>query len=126
MSREDKYAEAEAEFRRLLSLRENVLGPEHPDTLMTRSNLANVLAKQGKFREEIALEEQVLGARHPDTLSSYFNFARSLARASKLREAEPFARKAAEGAGEVLGKDHSSTKRYFILLDKLEKDTGEG
>ncbi len=109
-----------------------MLGPEHPDTLMTRSNLANVLAKQGKFREaeseyreEIALEKQVLGVRHPDTLSSYFNFALSLARASKLREAEPFARKAAEGAGEVLGKDHSSTKRYFILLDKLEKDTGE-
>ena len=131
LSRENKYAEAEAEFRRVLPLREKVLGPEHPDTMMTRSNLANVLAKQEKFREAeneyrvvTTLEEKVLGPRHPDTLSSYFNFALCLARAGKLREALPLARKAVEGAREVLGIDHPSTKRYQVLLDKLEKDTG--
>jgi tetratricopeptide (TPR) repeat protein len=131
LSRENKYAEAEAEFRRVLPLREKVLGPEHPDTLMTRSNLANVLAKEEKFGEAeneyrivTALEERVLGPRHPDTLSSDFNFALCLARAGKLPEALPLARKAVEGAREVLGMDHPSTKRYQVLLDKLEKDTG--
>jgi tetratricopeptide (TPR) repeat protein len=130
LSRQDKHAEAEAEFRRALSLRLKVLGPEHPDTLLTRVNLANVLTKQGKFREAeseyreiVPMDEKVLGKRHPDTLSLYFNFALSLARAGKLREAEPFARKALEGAQEVLGIDHPSTKRYKVLLDKLEHDT---
>ncbi|MDP9003696.1 MAG: tetratricopeptide repeat protein, partial [Verrucomicrobiota bacterium] len=100
------------------------------DTLLTRVNLANVLTKQGKFREAeseyreiIPVDEKVLGKRHPDTLSLYFNFALSLARAGKLREAEPFARKALEGAQEVLGIDHPSTKRYKVLLDKLQQDT---
>jgi tetratricopeptide (TPR) repeat protein len=98
---------------------------------MTRSNLGNLLAKQGKYREAenelrevIALKEKVLGPRHPETLSSCYNLALDLARAGKLRDAMPFARRAAEGAREVLGNDHPSTKRYFILLDKLEKDNG--
>jgi tetratricopeptide (TPR) repeat protein len=131
LSRQDKHAEAEMEFRRVLALRQKVLGPEHPDTLLTRVNLANVLTKQQKFREAeseyrgiIPLDEKVLGPRHPDTLSLYFNFALSLARAGKLQEARPFARKAVQGAQEVLGADHPSTKRYLILLSKLEKDTG--
>jgi tetratricopeptide (TPR) repeat protein len=129
LSQEDKYAEAEMEFRRVLKLREKVLGPEHPDTLMTRSNLGNLLAKQGKYREAeselrevIALKEKVLGPRHPETLSSCYNLALDLARAGKLREAMPFARRAVEGAREALGADHPSTKRYLILLNKLEKD----
>lgn len=129
LSRQDKHAEAEAEFRRVLALRRKVLGPEHPDTLLTRVNLANVLTKQEKFREAeseyreiIPIEERVMGPRHPDTLSLYFNFALSLARAGKLKEAMPYARKAVEGAQEVLGADHPSTKRYLVLLDKLEKD----
>jgi tetratricopeptide (TPR) repeat protein len=131
LSRQDKHAEAEMEFRRVLALRQKVLGPEHPDTLLTRVNLANVLTKQQKFPEAeseyrgiIPLDEKVLGPRHPDTLSLYFNFALSLARAGKLQEARPFARKAVQGAQEVLGADHPSTKRYLILLSKLEKDTG--
>jgi tetratricopeptide (TPR) repeat protein len=131
LSRQDKYAEAEKEFRLVLRLREKVLGPEHPDTLMTRSNLGNLLAKQGKFQEAeselrdvIALKEKVLGPRHPETLTSFYNLALALARDGKIRDAMPFARKAVEGAREVLGDDNPSTKRYLILLDKLEKDRG--
>ncbi|MEY2557709.1 MAG: hypothetical protein QOE34_1134, partial [Verrucomicrobiota bacterium] len=79
---------------------------------------------ENEYRGIIPLDEKVLGPRHPDTLSLYFNFALSLARAGKLQEARPFARKAVQGAQEVLGADHPSTKRYLILLSKLEKDTG--
>jgi tetratricopeptide (TPR) repeat protein len=130
LSRQNKLAEAEVEFRRVLALRQRTLGPEHPDTLLTRVNLANALTKQEKYREAeneyreiIPIEERVLGPRHPDTLSLYFNFALSLARAGKLKEAKPYAHKAVEGAQEVLGPDHPSTKRYLVLLAKLEKDS---
>jgi hypothetical protein len=51
-----------------------MLGPEHPDTLMTRNNLAIALNEQGKYaeaetqdRELIKLYEKVLGPEHPDT-----------------------------------------------------------
>jgi tetratricopeptide (TPR) repeat protein len=61
----------------VLKLREKVLGPEHPDTLASRHNLASTLNKQGKYAEAEAeyravlkLWEKVLGAEHPNTLSS--------------------------------------------------------
>jgi tetratricopeptide (TPR) repeat protein len=98
---------------------------------MTRSNLGNLLAKQGKYREAenelrevIALKEKVLGPKHPETLTSYYNLALDLARAGRIRDAIPFARKAVEGARAILGDEHPSTKRYSILLGKLEKDNG--
>jgi Tetratricopeptide repeat len=39
---------AEEEFRAVIKLQEKVPGPEHPDTLASRNDLANVLADQGK------------------------------------------------------------------------------
>ena len=54
-----------------------VLGPEHPDTLITMSNLAVVLNRQGKYKEAelmnrqtLARREKVLGPEYPDTLIS--------------------------------------------------------
>jgi tetratricopeptide (TPR) repeat protein len=41
---EGKYAEAQAEYRAVLKLREKVLGPEHPDTLLSRDQWAWILA----------------------------------------------------------------------------------
>jgi hypothetical protein len=46
-----KYEEAEGMHRLTLALKEKVLGPEHPSTLMSMSNLAGVLANQGKHEE---------------------------------------------------------------------------
>jgi hypothetical protein len=59
-----------------------VLGPKHPDTLTSISNLAAVLKSQGKYeeaeamnRQTLALKETVLGPKHPDTLTSMSNLA---------------------------------------------------
>jgi len=46
-----KYEEAEVMHRRALKGRENVLGPEHPDTLSSVNNLGMVLKTQGKYEE---------------------------------------------------------------------------
>ncbi len=40
-----------SEYRAVLQLEEKVLGPEHPNTLKARNNLANALAYQGKSAE---------------------------------------------------------------------------
>jgi hypothetical protein len=45
---QSKYAQAEEMHREVLRLRETVLGKEHPNTLTSMSNLANVLRDQGK------------------------------------------------------------------------------
>ena len=58
--------------RQTLELREKVLGPEHPDTLTSMNNLAEVLTDQGKYeaaeemhRQVLELREKVLGLEHP-------------------------------------------------------------
>ncbi|KAI6080516.1 hypothetical protein F4821DRAFT_55383 [Hypoxylon rubiginosum] len=70
-----KYNEAEQMYRQTLEVRERVLGREHPSTLGSMNNLADVLGNQGKYeeaeqmhRQELELCERVLGREHPDTL----------------------------------------------------------
>jgi hypothetical protein len=67
--------EAIGQFRRLLEDRTRVQGPDHPDTLTTRKNLADWLGQAGQVRVAIAefgplLEDQarVLDPEHPATL----------------------------------------------------------
>ena len=59
----------------MLPDRERILGPDHPDTLWTRGNLAASYRSAGRIPEAIALgkqvaapSERILGTDHPDTL----------------------------------------------------------
>ena len=47
--------------RAVLAASERVLGPEHPDTLTSRNNLAGVYESAGQLEEAIALYKQTLG-----------------------------------------------------------------
>jgi hypothetical protein len=46
-----KYDKAESLVRRALEGRKKVLGPKHPDTLVSVSNLVSLLQDQGKYHE---------------------------------------------------------------------------
>ena len=59
-----------------------MLGPDHPDTLTSRNNLALAYQEAGRAAEAIPLHEQtlaalerVLGPDHPYTLGSRNNLA---------------------------------------------------
>jgi hypothetical protein len=72
-----EYKSAEKIVRMSVEAREKVLGPEHPDTLTSVSDLGSVLESQGKYEEAEAMHrrdlegsEKVLGPEHPDTLTS--------------------------------------------------------
>ena len=61
-----------------------MLGPEHPDTLISMANLAYTYSHQGKYEEAgerqvkvLDLHEKILGAEDPDTLISMGHFART-------------------------------------------------
>jgi tetratricopeptide (TPR) repeat protein len=120
-----KYTEAESEYRSVIKLWGKLLGPEHPDTLASRSGLSKTLMDRGKdaeadMREVIKLQEKVIGPDHPDTLKSCYDLASGLKRLGKFEEAKEFARRAAEGARKVLGPDHPSKRKYEKLLQDLE------
>ncbi len=73
-------AGARDQFAALLPIRERVLGPEHPDTLTTRGNLARRIGVAGdaagardQFAALLPIRERVLGPEHPDTLTTRAN-----------------------------------------------------
>ena len=77
-----KFELAEPLYQRALEAREQVLGPEHPDTLRTVNNLANLYTDQGKFelaeplfQRALEASERVLGADHPNTTIVRNNYA---------------------------------------------------
>ena len=70
-----RFADAIALLEKLLADSERILGPEHPDTLQTRSALGLAYRDAGRVAEAIALleklvadSERILGPEHPDTL----------------------------------------------------------
>jgi len=67
---------------RALGIAQEDLGPDHPDTLTTRANLAGWLGAAGQpgqaaaqYRDLLTDDLRVLGPDHPDTLSARGNLA---------------------------------------------------
>ena len=92
------------------------LGPDHPDTLASRNNLAGTYRDAGRLDKAIALYEQtledsirVLGPDHPSTLASRFNLAGAYRASSRLEEAITLYEQVFSGRSRVLGPDHRST-----------------
>jgi tetratricopeptide (TPR) repeat protein len=105
------------EIRRfhLVKTRE-VFGAEHPSTLTSVNNLAEVLQYRGKYeaaedmnRQALAEREKVLGVEHPDTLTSISNLALVLKDQGKYEAAEEMNRRALAGKEKVLGVEHPDT-----------------
>jgi ABC-type cobalamin/Fe3+-siderophores transport system ATPase subunit len=119
LSRQSRFAEAEAEYRQLLDQQRSILGVDNPDTLETMHNLANMYLAQGNygeaeklFRETLQVEQRVLGPEHPDTANAMTTLANTI-RFDDLRsaEAEKLYRKSLEIELRVLGPDHPYTTR---------------
>jgi tetratricopeptide (TPR) repeat protein len=85
-----KYRDAERLFEQCCNIT-NSLGEEHPDTLLSISNLALTYSQQGKMDKAAELQEKVLeagrrilGEEHPDTLSSMNNLASTYSQQGKM------------------------------------------
>jgi len=94
LEKEGRYAEAESVYRDALQVQRRVLGPQHPDTLLTMDNLNNTLAEQGRYaeaerlcRETLDIRRRVLGPEHRDTATSKYELAGLLARQGRPNEA---------------------------------------
>ena len=77
-------------FAELLPVRERVSGPDHPDTLIDRSNLARWTGEAGDpaaardlLAELLPVRERVLGAQHPSTLTTRADLAHWTREAAK-------------------------------------------
>ena len=95
---------------------EDVLGPDHPDTLHARNNLAVAYRSVDRFGEAIELFEQVLakrekllGADHPDTLGVRNNLALAYLSVGRFGEAIELSEQVLAKRKRLLGADHPDT-----------------
>ena len=132
-----EFQVAETLHHQVLAIHEKTLGPEHPSTATSMSNLGNVLSLQGKYaeaekvyRRALAVREKVLGAEHPDVATSLNNLANVLQELGKdqqitvseararvrtgaavgaFTEVESMYRRALAIQDRALGREHPST-----------------
>ena len=125
----EKHAEAEEIFRELVAVQQQVLGPEHPDTLLNVGNLATSLSCQEKDDEALPIAREfyasyvkVCGPEHPDTLGAAHCVACSLVALEEYAEAETILRETLVLLRKVLGADHDRTVYTASALQDLIDD----
>ncbi|MCJ1443150.1 MAG: hypothetical protein MMC23_003648 [Stictis urceolatum] len=126
-----QYTLAEANYRQVLDLRKEMLGPQHLGTLISMNNLALVLNRQGKYEEAEAMHRQtldlkeVLGPQHLGTLTSMNNLASVLNSQGKYEEAEAMHRQTLDLKKEVLGLRHPDTLTSMNNLASVLNSQGK-
>lgn len=139
------YPRAELLLAHAADIRRRVLGPEHPDTLLSRSDLGATLYEEGHYaeaeklhREVLAIQRRVLGPEHPDTLTSMNRLANALDQENRFAEEEKLRRETVEGRRRVLGAEHTDTlgsmdnlafnlmaQSHFADAEKIQRDALE-
>lgn len=96
----ERLAEAASLYQRALAIREQQLGPLHPDTGTTYKNLASLLQMQGDLDAAAPLYQKALliaqkqSGQHPDTATALSNLAVLLQERGELQAAERLQRRA--------------------------------
>ncbi|KAJ7081483.1 hypothetical protein C8R44DRAFT_905261, partial [Mycena epipterygia] len=111
-----KSKEAEELGIMVLEKKRNVLGDNHPDTLIAMGNLAVTYQKLGKLKEAQELEivvlekrRNVLGDNHPATLRAMGNLAVTYCSLGSVKEAEELEVVVLEKRRNILGENHPDT-----------------
>jgi tetratricopeptide (TPR) repeat protein len=117
-------------------IREEVLGPKHPDTVQSLNNLALLYYQQGQYQEAepllkraLEIREEVLSPKHPDTAESLnnlavFYLAGDRGQQGRLEEAETLLKRALEIREKVLGPKHPDTVQSLNILAALYREQG--
>ncbi|WP_327144332.1 tetratricopeptide repeat protein [Nocardia sp. NBC_01327] len=110
---------------------ERILGPDHPDTLSSRNNLAFAYRWAGRLEEAITLfeathvdRERLLGPDHLDTLSSRSNLAFAYESAGRLEEAITLFEATLTDRHRILGPDHADTLSSQLNLASTYQSAG--
>jgi hypothetical protein len=126
-----RYKEAEPWYLHLAETAKTVLGEEHPNTLISMSNLASTYKNQGRWKEaeelqakELKMCSRVLGEEHPSTLKSMGNLASVYGHQGRWKEAEELQTKQLKMFSTVLGEEHPNTLINMSNLALTYKNQG--
>jgi tetratricopeptide (TPR) repeat protein len=111
-----RYKNAIPYARQVLDYHELHSGPEHPDTFISRSTLADLMRRNGEYkaaepmqRQALEMSERVLGREHTSTLECIHALGILLSYKREYAEAEPLLRRVLEVRERVLGPEHPDT-----------------
>jgi serine/threonine protein kinase len=126
-----EYDKAESNLRRAIDVGERELGPEHPETLRSKVELANVHREQARYdeseallRETLAIRRRVLGPEHPQTLETMTSLVSILVYQKRAAEAEVLGRETLRLNRRVLGDDNLQTLISMHYLARAIQDQG--
>jgi CHAT domain-containing protein/Flp pilus assembly protein TadD len=127
-ARRGQYEEAETLHHQVLAIHEKALGPSHPTTANSMSNLGRVLDLQGKYadaekmyRQSLAVREKVLGRDHPDVATNLNNLAKvmqDLGKDQQIGVSEARARARAGAAVGGLTEIENMYRRALAIQDR--------
>jgi tetratricopeptide (TPR) repeat protein len=121
-----RAAEARARYTAALALAEKELGPDHPATLATLTELGDVARLQGKYAEARTLLERVVAARertagkdHPDVASALNALGNVYVIEGKLDDARRLYDRALAIRVAALGPDHPAVGTSYNSLGSI-------
>lgn len=124
--------EAEPLERQALAIREQVLGPEHPETASSLNDLAILYHHHGQYEQAerlyqraLAIREQVLGPEHPETAESLNNLATLYQRQGRYEQAEVLYQRSLRINERIRGEQHPFTALSFNMLAVLFRQQGK-
>ena len=120
------YAGARPLYEWALTIRERVLGPDHPDVAKSLHNLATLYHVQERYREAeplfqraLAIGKQTLGPDHPNVAQSLHNLATLYQAQGRNDAAEPLFQRALAIREQGLGPDHPDVAQSLHNLANL-------
>jgi tetratricopeptide (TPR) repeat protein len=129
---EGKYREAIPLAEKAVEIARRVRGPDHPDTAISLSNLAEFYEALGEYakaepplQEALRIRQKVLGHQHPDIAESLNNLAGLYEAMGEYAKAEPLYQEALQIWQKVSGSEHPDTADGLDNLGGLYKVMGE-
>lgn len=127
-----RFDDSRALDEEVLRKQQELLGPEHPHTLMTAGGFAGDLRALGRYSEALPRDaatmqawHKVLGEDHPRTLVAGSNLAVSHRALGDFRTARALDEQVYEQRRKVLGRDHQDTLLSASNLGRDMREAGE-
>ena len=126
-----RYTETESPLRSSLKIREDALGPFHPDVAQSLHFLAILYRRQGYYAQAeslyqraLSIREEALGPNHLDVAQSLNNLAVLYRHQGCYADAELLHQRALAIREQILGSDHSKVAQSLNNLAELYRYQG--
>lgn len=131
LSLQGDYVRADESFQAAISMFEALVGPDHGETLIARTNLGIMYSRMNDFRRAEELHRDVLqryiakyGTGHRGVAINYQQLASAIGRQARFAESIPLHRSAFESYRAVLGDDHHALAGPLVSIAYADLQLG--